>query len=375
MNLVLSSEKNLYEILEISPVASATAIKAAYRKLARKYHPDLNSGDEICSKKFKKISEAYEILSDLEKKKNYDLLRGFRENASRSRYSEANKAYKEAFKEEQKTDYSQSHKKEAKPDAKKEAQGEKKEKHHNEDLSNVFNDILEGFKSKTVNSFKSKQARPERGTDVNTDITITMLEAIQGTTRVVNIIHTEKCPNCEGKKFINEFKCPLCKGHGEHSIHKKLTVKVPAHVKQGSKIRIANEGNKGYNGGKNGDLYLTVKIETNPNSGSTSSFFKYEGTNILCTIPITPAEAVLGATINIPTPGGKVSMKILPNTNSGQKFRLSGQGIAKDGKIGDMIVTVNIEIPKKLSEKEIALYKELQNITKTDIRENLLNDK
>jgi len=367
--LVLSSEKNLYAILEVSSTATATTIKASYRKLARKYHPDLNSGDEACSKKFKEITEAYEILSDSIKKKDYDLLRGFRENASNSRYSEAHKAYKETqksgFSESQKQETPQSKDKGSKEQPKKEG------KRTNDDLSNVFNDLLEGFKNKT----NKKPIRPERGTDVNTDMTITMLEALQGTTRVVNIIHTEKCPNCEGKKFINEFKCPLCKGNGEQSIHKKLTVKIPAHIKQGSKIRIANEGNKGYNGGKNGDLYLNVKIDTTAGTSSAQdSFFKHEGRNILCTIPITPFEAVLGASINIPTPSGKVSMKILPNTHSGQKYRLSGQGLSKDNEIGDMIVTVNIEISKCMSEEEIELYKKLQKTTKSDIRENLLND-
>lgn len=351
VKLVLSSEKNLYEILEIPSTASTTAIKSAYRRLARKYHPDLNSGDTHCIKKFKEITEAYEILSDTEKKKNYDLLRGFYNNASQARRSEANKAYQQANQSEK--------------------QEQEKEHKPNPNFTNVFNDILEGFKSTTSSSrnttYKTKQVRPERGNDVYTDIIISFTEALQGTSRTLNILHTEICPNCEGRPFLNGGKCPICKGLGEQSIHKKLTVKIPANVKNGSKIRIANEGNRGYNGGKSGDLYLNIKIENN-------SDFKYDGLNVLTTVPITPFEAVLGATIDIATPNGKVKMKITPNTSSGQKFRLAGQGLEgqykQKGEKGDMIVTVNIEVPKNPSSEEIKLYKELKNITKANIREN-----
>lgn len=348
--MVLSSEKNLYEILEISYSASTTTIKTAYRRLVRKYHPDLNAGDSTCAAKFKEITEAYEILCDPVKKKDYDILKGFHKEQSRAKFNEANKAYKQTSEKE-------------------------KEERNESNFSNIFNDILDGFKnttsSKQHSAFKTKPAPPQQGTDVQADVTITMQEAISGTTRTVNILHNEVCPNCEGRTFLNGAQCPLCKGLGEQSIHKKLNVKIPAGVKHGSKIRIANEGDRGYNGGKNGDLYLHIKIETN-------SFFEYNGLNVLCTIPITPYEAALGAVIEVPTPEGKVSMKILPNTHSGQKFRLAGQGLKQDGKFGkkgDMIVSVNIEIPKKLSDEEIKIYKQLKNAAKTNIRENLLNDK
>lgn len=341
--MVLSSEKNLYQILEITSAASSVTIKSAYRKLARRYHPDLNGGDSYCIKKFKEITEAYEILSDAEKKKNYDLLRGFYKETSQSKYTSAQKAYRETT----------------------EKTREKSQKQKEDGFSNIFNDILEGFKKTTSSTkeFKTKQVIPERGSDIFTDVSITVQESIDGTTRLVNILHTETCPNCQGRTFLNGSKCPVCDGMGEKSSHKKLSVKIPPNIKHGSKIRIANEGNLGYNGGKNGDLYLNIKVES-------LNKFTYEGSNILCTVPITPFEAVLGANIEVETPKGKVNMKITPNTHSGQKFRLANQGLDKNGQKGDMIVTVTIEVPKNPSKDEIELYEKLKKITKHNIRDN-----
>ena len=175
------------------------------------------------------------------------------------------------------------------------------------------------------------------------------------------MLQTNLCPKCHGRKFVNGSECPFCKGKGETSTYKRFNVRIPAGISDKSKIRLAGEGEKGINGGANGDLYLTVHIRE-------PKGYKTEGLNILKTVPITPFEAVLGANIVIPTLTGNVSLKIAPNTRNGQKIRLSGCGIEQNNKIGDMIVTVEIQIPKNLSDEEISLYKRLAEISTSTVR-------
>ena len=170
------------------------------------------------------------------------------------------------------------------------------------------------------------------------------------------------CPRCRGRKFINGTKCAECDGTGEISEHKKITVKIPPNIKNGAKLRVANEGNPGLYGGKNGDLYLKISV-------IQDSLWKYEGADILCNVPITPFEAVLGAAVEIPAFDGNLKFKVPPGTHSGQKFRLAGQGLDKNGKKGDIIVTVTIEIPDSLSNDEIKLYEKLKKACSADIRE------
>lgn len=358
--------KDFYKTLEIPVTATEEEIKASFRKLARKYHPDVNK-DEISIETFKKIKEAYEILTNPQEKKLYDQFKGYANFSSQATQSQAKKAYSG----EKKT-YSPP------PNVNKEGQENKTNKkpenkqENKESFSKVFNDILEGLFTPEENKkdTKKKPPRPENGSDITTRIKIPYIESINGTNRKINILHTEKCPNCQGQKFINDAMCHLCKGKGEISIHKKLNVRIPAHIANESKIRIANEGNKGFYGGKNGDLYLIIEIENN-------SFFKYEGTNVLCEIPITPFEAALGTTIEIPTLEGHVSMKIPPLTSSGQKFRLANEGIInpKTSVKGDQVVTIKIEMPKALSLEEIQLYEKLKTLSREDIRKNLKNAK
>ena len=343
--------KNLYEILGITPDANEKEIKSAYRAMARKYHPDLNKGDEIFAKKFKEITAAYEVLNDKDKKKLYDTFKG---------YDKPKVNYKKTQQTTSSTTRAQADKE------------YKKAKEQNASFSDVFNNILEGlFEDKTKSQSSTTQNRKKRetkkkqiknGTDITLDITLNYEEALKGTNRTVNIMHTEICPNCQGKMFINESKCPLCGGSGETSIHKKINVKIPKNIKQNAKIRIANEGNRGQNGGKNGDVYLIVKIENN-------SKYKYDGLNVFYELPIQPHEAVLGAEIPISTPQGNLSIKIPAKTNNGQKFRLSAHGLKNDeGKYGDFVVIVKIDVPKNISEEELELYEKLAKISKENIR-------
>ena len=306
--------KNYYEILGVSFDASDIEIKGAYRALARKYHPDVNPEG---AEKFKDISKAYETLSDAKKKLNYDIINGF------FKTSEKHTEYQENKKPEDKNDFSK----------------------------------------KVSGLFKEKKVKPKKGDDINEEVTINVKEALLGTERVVNVLNTSACPHCKGRKFINGTQCPKCKGTGIKSEYKKITVKIPKNVKNGAKLRISNEGKIGENGGRNGDLFIKVRIEQN-------SRISFEGNNIIYNVPITPSEAVLGGNINVPTFDGNISLKIPPKTKSGQKFRVAGHGLNKKG---DLIVVVNVEISSTLSDDEIKLYEKLSRMSK-DIRENLLND-
>ena len=345
------AQKNYYEILGVSSDATLQEIICAYRKLARKYHPDVAGAEG--TEKFKEVTEAYETLSDETKRKRYDILFGvFNYNKSTSQ--------KNAQKESQKTyQYQQNQKK-----TEENFNANNKSEQANQNTSNIFNDFMDSLKAqqKKYNENKKQKSahKPINGEDITTDVFITMPEAIGGVSKTVNILTTLDCPNCHGRVFANGSPCHVCGGSGTISNHKKITVKIPPNVKPNAKIRIPSEGNQGQYGGKNGDLYLNVIIEDNSN-------FKYEGLNVLLTIPITPPEAVLGTTINVPTSNGNVLMKIMPRTNSGQKYRLAGQGLTKDGNTGDMIVTVNIEIPQNLSDKEIKLYEQLRDFTDDSI--------
>ena len=337
--MVTKKELNYYEILGITTDADIAAIKTAYRRLVRKYHPDLNPNNSDACENFKKITEAYETLSDKFMRERYDRLNNFVRKTTFQQ--EAKKAYTEQ--KVQGKPYRKTYKAPNEPQ---------------NTFGEIFSDILDSFKI----SNKKDSAKKTNGTNIYMDVVLTKKEAVEGTLRTINIVHTAICHNCFGRKFINGSKCPLCQGKGETSIQKKLNVKIPPFVHNGAKIRIANEGNQGQNGGANGDLYLTIIVEEKSNK------FTIEENNVFVDLSITPYEAALGANIEVPTPNGYVMMKVPKCTNSGQKFRLAGQGLNANG---DLVVNIKICFPSNLSPEEEQLYAKLKNIAKDNIREQI----
>lgn len=328
--------KDYYKLLGVTEFDTAENIKLAYRKLARKWHPDVAGNTEDVIKRFKEINEAYAVLSNKVKKEEYDRARRF--------YSYANDIRAEQPKSENNST---------------------PPKYDKESKSNSFSFDWESFisKHKREKSYKQEEIKaPKRGEDIYTEIDITTLEAINGCVKSVNMLQTSVCEKCRGRKFVNGTECKSCNGKGEKVFHKKFNVKIPAGIKNKSKIRLANEGQLGTNGGNNGDLYITVTIKENQE-------FKTEGLNITKTVPVTPFEAVLGCTITLNTLNGKVNVKIPPETQNGQKIRLNGCGIVQKDKIGDMIITVEIKIPRSLSQQEIDLYKKLSEFSTGNIRD------
>ncbi len=329
--------KDYYKILGINEFESAENIKSAYRKLARKWHPDVAGNSPEALKTFKEINEAYEILSNKVKKEEYDRARRFY-NYAKGNYETKNENINNSNKEEAKTTTRPS-------------------------FSFKWEEFI-AKRQQAKKTQKKEEKEPIKGSNIYAEIEISVLEAITGTTKVVNLLKKEACPKCGGKKFANGTICPQCNGLGEISNHKKFNIKIPAGIKNGSKIRLAGEGNEGKFGGSNGDLLITVNIKESP-------IYKTDGLNILKNISITPFEAVLGANIKIETLQGNVSLKISPYTQNGQKIRLSGCGISQNNSVGDMIVTVEIKIPKNLSEEELKLYKRLSEISTSNVRESI----
>jgi len=334
--------KNYYSILGVTPDSTEAEIKSAYRSLARKYHPDINPSGTT---KFKDITEAYETLSDSKKRLQYDTINGFfksKKEEEEKQYTSSDKAKEEYTKTK--------------------TEEEPKKKGKKSKISQNINEIFKDF-----GRSKEKKEASINGKDITEEITITIQEAIEGTNKIINILHSSTCPHCKGRKFINGAECNTCNGTGEKNELKKINVKIPSGIKSGTKLRIANEGNKGKNGGKNGNLYVVINIQKN-------SHINCENNDLIYNIPITPYEAALGTNISIPTHDGNISLKIPPKTNSGQKFRIAGQGIKKNGKTGDIIVVVNIEISSSLSDDEIKLYEKLKKMSSKDIRENIFNE-
>lgn len=338
--------KNYYAILGVNESCTNEELKCAYRKLARKWHPDVAGNTAEVVTKFKEINEAYEVLSDNNKRADYDRINRYYNYSST----------KNTSKTTTNPDFKNTNTKETKAEEKKQTGS----KFCWEEFLSKYREYANKYQSNSKPK-EPKYGNTQRGKDINTDVEVTISEAINGTVKIINMLHTEVCQKCGGRKFVNGSVCSHCNGKGETSDYKRFTVKIPAGIKDKSKIRLSGEGEKGINGGQNGDLYITVHIKSPLD-------YKTEGNNILKTVTIEPYEAVLGGNITVKTLDGNITVKISPNTQNGQKIRLSGCGININGKIGDMILTVEIQIPKNITSEEIELYKRLKQLSAQNVR-------
>jgi DnaJ-class molecular chaperone len=374
--------KDFYKILGVAHTATDKEIKSAYRSLARKYHPDVNQGNKQSEDKFKEISEAYSVLLDEKQRYLLDIALGIK-----TLESDKNTRAKTNFKNSQRNAKNTSGKKYTNTSSSKTT---KKDDSLASTFSNLFESILKGNEAEDNEKHKSKgpprfttdpppekketatysnvhKARTthksQRGEDITLDVYLMAEEAIKGTVKTINIVHTDPCPKCNGRGLLVNGTCRTCNGKGEKSNHDKLDVKLPAGVKNGAKVRIAKQGNRGINGGDNGDLYLIIKIY-NPSN------FEFDGFDVLSETSVAPHEAVLGSEIQVLTIDGFVKMKIPPGTQMEQKFRLIGQGLPnKSGERGNHFVKIKIEIPQKLSAREKELYEEISRVSKFNPRE------
>ncbi len=368
--------KDYYEILGVARDASLADIKKAYRKLARKYHPDLNPGDKSAEARFKEIQEAYSVLSDTKKRSQYDQFGTAGEMPPGAGPGGPGGGYGfEGF------DFS-----EAGPSS--------------------FRDFFENlFGGGGMRAQERAEAGPVRGDDLNYTMNLGFEDAIRGVQTRIRLTRLVTCETCGGQRYVSgrgartcptcggtgrtviqrghmRFSstcptcggtgkvpgdvCPVCRGDGVVEKSELISVRIPAGVDSGSKVRIPGRGNAGRRGGPPGDLYISIVTSPHP-------VFRREGPTISVKVPITVPEATLGAKVVVPTLWGKTTIRIPPGTKSGQRFRLKGEGAPLPGKKtrGDEFVEVTIVPPPFEDQRVRELMKELEKVSGRNPREGL----
>jgi molecular chaperone DnaJ len=362
------AQKDYYEILGVSEKASDSEIKKAYRRLAKKYHPDANPNNKMAEEKFKEISQAHDVLANPQKRKQYDQLRSMGQAGFTG--FDGSQGFEDIFSRRR----------------------GKKGTFSFEDLGG-FGDLGDLFSSMFDVGETSRRQRwgPQKGADLYIEAEIPFDLAVSGGKIPIELKKEEACPlcagtgakpgttasacpeckgsgmvsfaqggfavsrpcpRCLGRGKIISTPCPQCGGRGQSLQRKKILINIPSGINDGAQLRLRGQGQPGTAGGPAGDLI--VKIKAGPHR-----FFERRGKDVHCKVPLNVAQAALGSKIRVRTLDGKVDLKIPPGTQSGTRFRLKGKGVEVNGSRGDQYVEVSVEIPKKMSEKEKKLLEEL----------------
>ena len=326
------SFQDYYEVLGVKREASDKEIKTAYRKLARKWHPDLHSDKEkkTAENKFKHINEAYEVLSDSQKRGKYDQLGENWQGGQAYQQPTGN----QGFGSQTYTGSSQS------------------------GFSDFFDMFFGGGASGRSSGRTSQHRKPTRGEDIESEIGLSLEETFRGDEQTIRLSTNESCPACGGYGHQNNSFCTRCGGSGVATGSKTISVKIPAGVHDGARIRLKGQGSESITGGERGDLYLKVHILPH-------AIYKLIGSDLESEVTLTPELAVLGGEKTISTLDGEVSLKIPAEIKAGKKMRLKGKGLPKRGSDrGDHFVVIKIDIPNNITEAEKELYKKLAELRK-----------
>ena len=319
-----------YQVLGVGRDASQKEIKQAYRRLARKYHPDLNPDDKAAEGKFKEMNAAYQVLSDPDKRKKYDQYG--------DQWEYADQFAKSGGQERGRWDF-----------------GKGGTTFEYGDVDG-FGDILSSLFGNAAAGPRMRRG-PQRGQDVESTIEVTLEEAYQGSKRVIQLQTNEPCAACGGTGRVGDRVCTICNGSGGKAAPKRLEVRIPAGVKDGSRIRIAGEGGPGRVGGGKGDLYLVVKVLPHRT-------FERKGDDIHTEVPVPLVTAMLGGEVRVPTLDGSLSLKIPRETQNGRVFRLARKGmpvLGSDG-YGNMFARAKVVLPTNLTDEEQKLFEKLRSL-------------
>jgi DnaJ-class molecular chaperone len=345
--------KDYYDVLGVDRGADEKAIKAAFRERARKLHPDVNRDDPDASEKFKELNEAFDVLSDKDKRQRYDTFGADWERYQQSGYQGSGNPFTSGGASRQ-----------APPPGDFEAwfTGDPADGHFEyREQSGRFSDFFNLIFNRQTDGPSARSARsmPQRGTDLEVIASVSLREAMTGTARQISVDAPGVCGTCNGTGFARGVECPTCDGTGQVVKSKRLEVRIPAGVHTGSRVRVAGQGGPGIGGGPNGDVYLAITV-------APDSRFTVKGNDIFTTARIPLYDAILGGETEVDTVDGRIALTIPPGTQQGRSFRLRGKGMpklgSKTGQRGDLIVKTDIQVPENLTDREQALFTELRNL-------------